>query len=63
MYKVKIIKNSSLQKLEEEINSFTENEKYISKLNVNISILNMEDSITEYIATIIYDINDSLLLN
>lgn len=56
MYQVKIIKNPSLEKLEEHINTFLQEKKNINNLNVNISESNIEESLPEYIATIIYQL-------
>jgi hypothetical protein len=60
MYKVKLLKDLSLQKLEEEINKFIETLGLINGVDVNISVLNIEDAMLEYIATIIYKSSDLL---
>lgn len=62
MYKVKLLKDTSLPTLEKRVNEFIKNQEKINKLHVNISISNAEDSVTEYIATIIYDDSNNNLL-
>lgn len=54
MYKVKLLKDITIQKLEERINKFIENQGNLNEVNVNISVISSEDSVAEYIATIIY---------
>lgn len=61
MYKVKIFKDSSLPALEKRINEFIEKQGTLNKLDVNISVLNVEDTMLEYIATIIYKSSDLLI--
>ena len=58
MYKVKIIKDSILENLEKKINNIIEKEGEFADFKVSISILNIENSAHEYIATLVYDTYD-----
>jgi len=58
MYKVKILKDSTLEKLEKRINNFIEKEGEFADFKVSINVLNIENSAHEYIATLVYDTYD-----
>lgn len=55
MYKVKILKDSTLEKLEKRINHFIEKEEEFADLKVSINVFNIENSAHEYVATLVYD--------
>ena len=58
MYKVKILKDSTLEKLEKRINNFIDKEGEFTDFKISINIFNIENSAHEYIATLVYDTYD-----